>query len=293
MTLPHHSLAHALRERLAFAARTISPAARQELVAFLHAQKTADGGYRGRGDGSDLYYTSFALAALSALGEPDESASVRAYLHAFLRRGTKTLVDHVCLLRSLHLVCPDNAELPALRARLEEYRSADGGYAPVAGARRTTAYAPYLVLLGYEQELAPDAQRIRPAVCALRAQDGGYGNDDAAAGSAPATAAGLLLELAFGCTPHQITLHFLRGLYAGGGWLAVPGAPVADLLSTATVLHALRSAGADMSDVRAASLAFVEARWDAGGGFCAHALDTRPDCEYTFYGLLALGSLLL
>ncbi|MBT7298332.1 MAG: hypothetical protein HN849_02405, partial [Victivallales bacterium] len=36
--------------------------------------------------------------------------------------------------------------------------------------------------------------------------------------------------------------------------------------------------------------AFVESCWDESGGFGAIP-DTTPDCEYTFYALLALGAL--
>jgi len=37
---------------------------------------------------------------------------------------------------------------------------------------------------------------------------------------------------------------------------------------------------------------FVTSCWADLGGFHAHALERTPDCEYTFYALLALGNLL-
>ena len=34
---------------------------------------------------------------------------------------------------------------------------------------------------------------------------------------------------------------------------------------------------------------FVESLWDDDGGFRGHPSDPVTDCEYTFYGLLAMG----
>jgi hypothetical protein len=65
-----------------------------------------------------------------------------------------------------------------------------------------------------------------------------------------------------------------------------------DLLSTATALAALASAGAALGDEpRRACREFVLALEGPGGGFRGQADETDADCEYTFYGLLALGHL--
>ena len=76
-----------------------------------------------------------------------------------------------------------------------------------------------------------------------------------------------------------------------GGFFAVPAAPIPDLLSTATALHALRSMGASLDAVREPCLDFIQLLWTGGGSFCGSWADPTPDCEYTYYGLLALGSL--
>ncbi|MCX5654122.1 MAG: beta-hydroxylase, partial [Planctomycetota bacterium] len=76
------------------------------------------------------------------------------------------------------------------------------------------------------------------------------------------------------------------------GLLAAAVAPIPDLLSTATGLHALWRAGASLDEtLRLACAGFVAGLATESGGFRGHAADTVADCEYTFYGLLALGHL--
>ena len=62
------------------------------------------------------------------------------------------------------------------------------------------------------------------------------------------------------------------------------------LLSTAAALNALGTID-EFPDNSRAHYEFVESLWDDSGGFRGHLLDPVADCEYTFYGLLALGAL--
>ncbi len=71
----------------------------------------------------------------------------------------------------------------------------------------------------------------------------------------------------------------------------MPKAPIPDLLSTATALHALAGLERDLSPVRESCLDFIDTLWSNEGGFHGHWSDDALDCEYTYYGLLALGHL--
>ena len=71
--------------------------------------------------------------------------------------------------------------------------------------------------------------------------------------------------------------------------MAAEGVIIADLLSTSTVLLALKVAGESMSLYSDKCSEFINLHWDNSGGFFGSVADTRPDCEYTYYALLALG----
>ena len=89
-----------------------------------------------------------------------------------------------------------------------------------------------------------------------------------------------------GCRPGDI-MAFYRG---NGGFAALLGAPLPDLLSTAVSLFALGFTGYDLRLLKPDCLGFVGSCYKEGG-FMSSKNDTQPDIEYTFYGLLALGAL--
>jgi prenyltransferase beta subunit len=84
----------------------------------------------------------------------------------------------------------------------------------------------------------------------------------------------------------------LGQVHPQGGFMAMPLAPIPDLLSTATALHALACLETPIpSAIKEACLDFIDSLWSAEGGFHGHWNDDHLDAEYTFYGLLALGHL--
>ena len=75
-----------------------------------------------------------------------------------------------------------------------------------------------------------------------------------------------------------------------GGFAALHLAPGEDLLSTAVALYALHFLDADIRIMKPDCLIFIDDLYDSGG-FRATKYDSVTDVEYTFYGLLALGSM--
>ncbi|MBM4032443.1 MAG: hypothetical protein FJ291_11730 [Planctomycetes bacterium] len=289
---------------------------RRAVAAFLRAQQNADGGFRGRGEASDLYYTVFAIEGLIALGQGKDTRSllpstalrvlstkdswclfpIRRYLASF---GDGAGIDFV------HLAClarcwADAGGLPpetgaALAGRIEGYRSADGGYSPNPGAEHGTAYGCFLALGALEdlgmQEI--DLGAIRRCLFALQRDDGGYANERALkASTTPATAAAVSVAKHLTGTADKAAVGFLLARAAAeGGFFATASAPFPDLLSTATALHALAGLTRHSRDFAQACVQFVEGLRADGGGYRGAWLDEEPDAEYTFYALLALGHL--
>jgi len=293
------------------------PEAAARVAAFLRASALPGGGFANRAGAGDLYYTVFGLQILDALrpdqdaergdrdavrgGSPDpprNNASTVPYLRSFGAAASLDFVHTACLARCWALVAgraPDEETRRAILARLETWRSAGGGYNPEAGDRAGTAYAGFLALGAYEDFEArlPDVAGLVRSLAGLRSSDGGYANTpEAARGSTSAAAAALVTLKELGQPVNRRAADWLLAQHCPeGGFRAMPAAPIPDLLSTATALHALAQAGVSFGEIRRPCREFVEGLWGEAGGFRGHWADEAADCEYTFYGLLALGHL--
>ena len=77
-----------------------------------------------------------------------------------------------------------------------------------------------------------------------------------------------------------------------GGFKAFAHLQQADMLSTAVALFALDFAGSDLRLLKPACLDFIQQNF-VDGAFLSGDGDQTADLEYTFYGLLALGVLVV
>ncbi|MCX6982124.1 MAG: terpene cyclase/mutase family protein [Verrucomicrobia bacterium] len=266
---------------------------------FLIRQITPEGGGADRAGRPDLYYTIFVLAGLEALQAELPIEKVRPFVDSF---GDGTALDFVhlgALARCRAAIGSEKTphKFPdAILARLETFRTADGGYEVKPGAAHGNAYGCFVALGAYQDLGAnlPDSLRMVQCLKFLETPDGAWGNvRGMRQGTVPATAAAITLL-------HQLAMPIsaaagdwlLAQIHSDGGWLAVPGAPIPDLLSTATALHALSCLDRPLpAALREKCLDFVDTLWSAEGGFHGHWADDALDAEYTFYGLLALGHL--
>jgi len=113
-------------------------------------------------------------------------------------------------------------------------------------------------------------------------------------GSTNATAAAAILLRHLGLPINPLVGDWLLArFHPQGGFVAAPAAPLPDLLSTATVLHALAGMQRDFGALTERCLDFIDSLWTNQGAFHGHWGDEMTDCEYTYYGLLALGHLSL
>jgi prenyltransferase beta subunit len=272
---------------------------RELVVRFLHERLNPDGGFQDRSGSSDLYYTVFGLDALVALQADLPAGRSAAYLETFGDGANLDFVHLACLARAWATLRPRRDDLPgdSLLARLETFRSADGGYAQSAGASHGSVYAAFLALGAYEDlgRQPPDAPVILQSLARLRASDGSYANQPGlVSGTTTATAAAVLLLRHLDATvDRDVGMWLLDRCHARGGFLASASTPIPDLLSTATALHALSAMHLPIGGLQEPCLDFVDSLWTNRGGFHGSWLDDTLDCEYTYYGLLALGHLSL
>jgi hypothetical protein len=293
LPLPQDMIAAAAR------ARAHLRQAADHVAGFVAAHLNDDGGFRGRSAASDLFYTAYALDCLAALGAPLPAERTAGYLRAFGRGRSLDLVHLVSLVRCRSRLGGGDGAPPAaeLLAGAERFRRADGGYATAADAGGGSPYGCFLAMTAYEDagEAVPDAPSLLRCIDGLRTADGAWANEPALrAGSTSATAAAAVLHARIAGRAPREAVAWLRARRdaASGGFLANPAAAAPDLLSTATALYALAAAGDDIGDLRAPGLRFVEGLWVDRGGFCGSWADAVADCEYTFYGLLAIGCLM-
>lgn len=290
MSTPHEMIQTAARASLLLHAE-----GKEAIVQFLENQRHPDGGFRGRTPASDLYYTVFGLSCLIALKQPLPSSSTAPFRVATDRADLDFVHLAAAARCQMLLGVPDAASraLPYLH-RLEAFRSTDGGYHHQAEQAATgSVYGAFVACLAYQEAgvAIPRQGMLLPALEMRRAPDGGFANAaDVAQSTATATAAAILLKKWLADKKNDVAAlaALQRCAVASGGFRAFAGAPAPDLLSTATSLYALRTAGCP-HPLNALHESFTESLWDESGGFCGHVAERQPDVEYTFYALLALG----
>ena len=249
----------------------------------------------------DLYYTIFALAGLQALDAEVPKEKVVAFL---LSHGDGAKLDFVhvsSLARCWAAVGREHlppGRAPALLARLETFRKPDGGYEGDAKLAHGTAYGAFVALGAYEDlgHTPPNILKLVQSLKRLETPDGAWSNvPNARFGATNATAGAVTLIRHLGFPVNdRVGDWLLAQVHPQGGFLAVPGAPMPDLLSTATAIHALAAIERRLpSGVHERCLDFIDTLWSAQGGFHGHWADDHLDAEYTYYALLALGHLSL
>ena len=268
---------------------------------FFYRQLSAEGAGLDRSGRPDLYYTIFALAGLQALDAKVPTEKVVAFLRSHAEGARLDFVHLSALARCWAAVGKEN--LPsgldrALLDRIETFRKPDGGYEGDPKLAHGTAYGAFVALGAYEDlgHTPPHTLKLIQGFKRLETPDGAWSNvRNASTGAANPTAAAVTLIRYLGLpVNNRVGDWLLAQAHPQGGFLAVPGAPMPDLLSTATVLHALAAMERRLpSELHERCLDFIDTLWSAEGAFHGHWADDYLDAEYTFYGLLALGHLSL
>jgi len=268
---------------------------------FYRRQFNAEGAASDRAGRSDLYYTIFALAGAQALDVSIPVDRTAGWLRSFGDGAGLDFVHLGALARCWAAIGREG--LPpqldrAVLGRLEEFRKPDGGYEGDRKSSHGTAYGAFVALGAYQDlgQTPPQAIELIRSLKRLETPDGAWSNSPGlpiGALNATAGAVTLITHLGFPVAS-AVGDWLLAQAHPEGGFRAVPGAPLPDLLSTATALHALACLErAVPSRIHEGCLDFIDTLWSAEGGFHGHWADDHLDGEYTFYGLLALGHLSL
>lgn len=254
--------------------KLLDPTALASIREFVKSNHTQSGGFTDKAGKPDLYYTLFGFYLAEALELVELFPTMRKYVEREIIQGN---------IKGVHLHC---AAILSVRLGITAFPP---GYfrKKIRKSLRTQtkqqpAYSVFLNLLS--SWYLSDYAGIFLTGRKLRKLNGNSSLP------APVTAALLVLQKSFNKPVSELEKNLMAFYSAHGGFKATKAAPVPDLLSTAVALYALGFAGYDLRIIKPDCLNYTDSLF-LDGGFGSNPLDPDPDIEYTFYGLLALGSL--
>jgi hypothetical protein len=252
----------------------IDDAITEEIRIFIKAQQTREGGFADRGGKCDLYYTLFGGFVSEALDVKEVFPALRKYIRETVRSGNPEGIYLHCMVILWTKFCGKDPLPEKVR---KEFIA--GLADSVAGK---AAYDTFLNLLTcYYTRYHTGLFRLWKIIRVQVASE-----------DVPCSVLAAELVVAhLRCLPTgEMVSRLLKFQRKDGSFSASLKVPAGDLLSTAVALYALKFADHDLTLIKPACLAYADALYCCGG-FCAALSEENPDMEYTFYGLLALGSL--
>jgi len=266
------------------------------------AQRT-DGGFAGRRGASDLYYAGFALRAADLLTVPDDAFWSRAaeFLHA---APVQDCIEVLLLLHGRMIVARNGASVGPLRSRLvrdvlEAHAVPGGGFATRPGAP-VSVYHTFLAAQCYAAlgRSMPYGDAVPRIILAQYCSSGGFTDLAGGAGQRGGvnpTAAAVQVLRSYDALDDETAAGVRTFLSASqchdGGFVAIPNAPMSDLMSTFTALLTLAMLDALNAVRLGAAARFVKRLAQRSGGFAGTASDAEADLEYTYHGLATVGLL--
>jgi hypothetical protein len=244
-----------------------------EIRSFILSQQTAEGGYADRGGKCDLYYTLFGYYISEAFSAT-KVEPLKDYVAATVENDNLSGVYRYCGAILYAKLIGRDANTEKLRKQIvADLTNSDS---------KQPDYSGFLGIMAlYYLEDFRNVQRVINQYKRSISMDGL---------PCPVVAAtAVLLGMAGNRQPEAEEM--LKSFYRkSGGFSALHRAPAEDLLSTGVALYALHFLDADLRLMTPDCLAFVDDLYD-NGGFRATQFDSLTDVEYTFYGLLGLGSM--
>lgn len=266
----------------------------REVFQFMKSQQNDDGGFMDRGGRSDLYYSLFGMLLLKAWGmghgvplpepvegNPQPVTKVAERLKQFIQRQSSNevsgFIEQCCLAleqKELRIsrISRFKTLLKLSRSFWKEKYSINLSYRSIVLFLTLDAVLPFRGLLKrFSGKMLSRIEVNEHSPC-----------------SEIAAKVFLLKMLDKDSTKEQQLLMSFAS--ESGGFRAFQHLEQADMLSTAVALFALQFAEYDLRLLKPSSLEFIQQNY-FNGAFLSGDGDPTTDLEYTFYGLLALGTL--
>jgi prenyltransferase beta subunit len=267
----------------------------QEVFQFLKSQQNADGGFKDRGGRSDLYYSLFGMLILEAEGRRQKAKEsvqsqysvaqpafeIKAKLSQFVKNQSPSQIPGF-----IEQCCLALLQKELKISRFSRIRT----LVKISGSFWKERYSINLSYRSFVLFLTLDA--VLPFRCLLQRFSGEMlsrveVNEHSPCSEIAAKVFLLKMLGRDGTKELQLLMSFAS---ESGGFRAFQHLEHSDMLSTAVALFALRNAGCDLRLLTPGCLDFIQQNF-VDGAFLSGDGDQTTDLEYTFYGLLALGTL--
>jgi hypothetical protein len=252
----------------------LDPESLKQLRSYVINQQTSEGGFPDRAGKCDIYYSLFGCFIAEALDIKTINAPLKHYVNNIVKRDNLSGINLHCASILYAKLFGLETFPKTLRKKVTTDLQQSGSQLPI--------YSNFLSMLTYYylNNLKGIYRVIKSANYSERSSEM----------PCPVTAAHLVL-LTLARKPNIKAIENIMSFYRGtGGFRALHTTSSEDLLSTGVALYALNYAESDIRLIKPDCLAYVDSLFH-NGGFRSTEQDVETDIEYTFYGLLALGSL--
>ncbi|RIH63765.1 hypothetical protein D1164_17655 [Mariniphaga sediminis] len=246
----------------------------REVKEFIRSCQHPNGGFTDRGGRSDFYYSLFGVWLSAALDMPETLENHKSFVGEKQHERSGTVDALASLLIRISLFEEDFQKPSFLKLLKMAFRESN----------QSIFYRLFLFFLVfdafYQGKMIHFFARIILFFYPLPVESPGS-----------IYAALTLIRYKVGLSVNREKKALLFHFEKGKGFKAFRNVEEADLLSTAVVLFALKATDTDLRMVAPDCLEFIQGSYDSGA-FLAGNGDEVRDLEYTFYGLLALGTLI-
>lgn len=262
---------------------------RAEVLRFAINEQNPDGGFKDRAGRSDLYYSLFGMVILKGIEGMEQGAGgmekgfkesiqrLKQYIDGMAVSQVPGFIERCCLV----LI---QKELKAKRSSLLKSLFLLAKSSWKERSSINLSYRSFVLFLTLDA-VFPISGIIKRSAHRILA----YNNLDEHSPCSEVAAKIFLRKWMNQKDPVEEKL-LLSFACLSGGFKAFPMLNHADMLSTAVALYSLRYAGTDLRTLKPSNLEYIQSNY-SGGAFLSGDGDMITDVEYTFYGLLALGTL--
>lgn len=242
----------------------------QEIKLFVISQQDGNGGFWDRGGQVDLYYSMFGFWLVSALNLPSELGKLKAFVNEQHEQDNPVDRFSVMLLKQ-GLIKQETGKLNFWKHLLrKDY--------PV-----NFSYQMFLFLLVFDARFGRKTWLNWVMRLLLSFYQPSNGSP------CSLIAALLVARHEVGLSTKKMETELME-YFRDHGFVAFSHLSNPDMLSTSVALFALQKSGFDLRVIAPPCFDFIQQNFE-GGAFLSGDGDNSQDLEYTFYGLLSLGSL--